>query len=242
MTQNFYAGNKRSMQVTNCLFREGGAAVLLSSYPRDWLRAKYELAIIERTHLGGDDKSYGCVMQEEDDDGVRGVSLSKDLMQVAGISLKQNITKLGPRVLPLSEQLAFACSLIARKFLNVKVPAYVPDFKRAFEHVCIHAGGRGVLDEIQKGLSLTDWYMEPSRMSLCRFGNTSSASIWYELSYLEAKGRIGRGHRVWQIAFGSGFKCNSAVWRALRTVHAEKNLGPWADCIDQMPLTLPEVA
>lgn len=28
-----------------------------------------------------------------------------------------------------------------------------------------------------------------------------------------------RGERVWQVAFGSGFKCNSAVWRALRPVH-----------------------
>lgn len=26
-----------------------------------------------------------------------------------------------------------------------------------------------------------------------------------------------RGERVWQIGFGSGFKCNSAVWRAVRT-------------------------
>lgn len=30
---------------------------------------------------------------------------------------------------------------------------------------------------------------------------------------------VRRGERVWQIAFGSGFKCNSAVWRALRDVH-----------------------
>ena len=28
-----------------------------------------------------------------------------------------------------------------------------------------------------------------------------------------------RGERVWQVAFGSGFKCNSAVWRALRPIH-----------------------
>jgi hypothetical protein len=28
---------------------------------------------------------------------------------------------------------------------------------------------------------------------------------------------VRRGERVWQIGFGSGFKCNSAVWRALRT-------------------------
>uniref|UniRef100_A0A0E0E9K0 Beta-ketoacyl-[acyl-carrier-protein] synthase III C-terminal domain-containing protein n=1 Tax=Oryza meridionalis TaxID=40149 RepID=A0A0E0E9K0_9ORYZ len=45
-----------------------------------------------------------------------------------------------------------------------------------------------------------------------------NGSLWYELAYVEAKGRVRRGHRVWQIGFGSGFKCNSAVWRALRDV------------------------
>ena len=28
--------------------------------------------------------------------------------------------------------------------------------------------------------------------------------------------RLRRGDRIWQIAFGSGFKCNSAVWQCLR--------------------------
>jgi hypothetical protein len=51
-----------------------------------------------------------------------------------------------------------------------------------------------------------------------RFRNTSSSSLWYELAYAEDKGRVRRGHRVWQIGFGSGFKCNSAVRRALRDV------------------------
>ena len=46
------------------------------------------------------------------------------------------------------------------------------------------------------------------------------ASHRYELEYMEREGRMRRGHKVWQIAFGSGFKCNSAVWRALKTVPA----------------------
>ena len=41
----------------------------------------------------------------------------------------------------------------------------------------------------------------------------------YVLSNIETKQGVRRGERVWQIAFGSGFKCNSAVWRALRTVN-----------------------
>jgi 3-ketoacyl-CoA synthase len=141
-------------------------------------------------------------------------------------------------VLPLSEQILFFATLVGRKVFNMKIKPYIPDFKLAFNHFCIHAGGRAVLDEVEKNLQLTEWHMEPSRMTLYRFGNTSSSSPWYELAYTEAKGRVKRGDRVWQIAFGSGFKCNSAVWRALRTVKPP-SLNPWTDCIDQLPVKVP---
>ena len=96
-----------------------------------------------------------------------------------------------------------------------------------------------MLDALQKGLSLSDYNMEPSRMTLHRFGNTSSSTVWYELAYLEAKGRIKKGNIVWQVAFGSGFKCNSAIWKTLRTVKMPTK-NPWLDCIDSYPVKIPE--
>ncbi|CAN1156916.1 3-ketoacyl-CoA synthase 2 [Linum perenne] len=247
ITLNWYFGNDRSMLVSNCLFRMGGAAILLSNRSSDRRRSKYQLIHTVRTHKGSDDKAYGCVFQKEDkNDSANprvGVSLSKDLMAVAGEALKTNITTLGPLVLPMSEQLLFFVTLVARKVLGMKkIKPYIPDFKLAFEHFCIHAGGRAVLDELEKNLELSEWHMEPSRMTLYRFGNTSSSSLWYELAYSEAKGRIRRGDRTWQIAFGSGFKCNSAVWKALRTVNPKKEKNPWVDEIDSFPVHVPKVA
>lgn len=240
ITQNWYIGKRKSMLIPNCLFRVGGAAILLSNKRKDKGRSKYKLNHVVRTHKGADDKCYRCVYQEQDEEARMGVTLSKDLMAIAGDALKTNITTLGPLVLPLSEQLLFFGFLVARKVLNLKVTPYIPDFKLAFNHFCIHAGGRAVIDELQKNLNLTEELCEPSRMTLHRFGNTSSSSIWYELAYTEAKGRMKKGHRVWQIAFGSGFKCNSAVWQALRSIKPPKQ-SPWAHCIDQYPVHIDEV-
>ncbi|KAJ6769049.1 3-KETOACYL-COA SYNTHASE [Salix koriyanagi] len=242
ITLNWYFGNDRSMLVSNCLFRMGGAAILLSNRSSDRRRSKYQLIHTVRTHKGADDKCYNCVFQKEDDTKRIGVSLSKDLMAVAGEALKTNITTLGPLVLPMSEQLLFFATLVGRKIFKMNIKPYIPDFKLAFEHFCIHAGGRAVLDELEKNLELSEWHMEPSRMTLYRFGNTSSSSLWYELAYTEAKGRIRKGDRTWQIAFGSGFKCNSAVWHALRRIDPAKEKNPWIDEIDEFPVHVPKVA
>ncbi|XP_059441486.1 3-ketoacyl-CoA synthase 11-like [Corylus avellana] len=243
MNLNWYGGNNRSMLITNCLFRLGAAAILLTNRVSDRGRSKYQLVHSLRTHMGADDKCYNCVLQKEDPEKRLGVQISKDLLSAAGEALKTHITTLGPLVLPISEQLLFLLNLVGRKVFNMRIQKYVPDFKMAFEHFCIHAGGRAVLDELEKNLGLTESHMEPSRMTLYRFGNTSSSSSWYVLAYCEAAGRIKRGDRVWQIAFGSGFKCNSAVWRALRTVDPAKDEhNPWTDEIDEFPVPVPDVA
>ncbi|KAL4319468.1 hypothetical protein GQ457_18G021150 [Hibiscus cannabinus] len=240
ITPNYYKGKERAMLLPNCLFRMGGAAILLSNRRSEKWRAKYRLVHVVRTHKGADDKAYRCVFEEEDKEGNVGISLSKDLMAIAGEALKSNITTIGPLVLPASEQLLFLVTLIGRKIFNPKWKPYIPDFKQAFEHFCIHAGGRAVIDELQKNLQLSAEHVEASRMALHRFGNTSSSSLWYEMSYIESKGRMKRGDRVWQIAFGSGFKCNSAVWKCNRTIKTPTD-GPWADCIDSYPVHIPEV-
>lgn len=240
ITPNYYQGNERAMLLPNCLFRMGAAALLLSNKRRERSRAKYKLVHVVRTHKGSDDRAYRCVYEQEDPQGLVGINLSKDLMVIAGEALKSNITTMGPLVLPASEQLLFLFTLIGRKIFNPKWKPYIPDFKLAFEHFCIHAGGRAVIDELQKNLQLSAEHVEASRMTLHRFGNTSSSSLWYELNYIESKGRMKKGDRVWQIAFGSGFKCNSAVWKCNRNIKTPTN-GPWEDCIHRYPVHIPEV-
>jgi 3-ketoacyl-CoA synthase len=82
------------------------------------------------------------VFQREDDDGRVGVELNRDLVKVAGKALEANLTKLGPLVLPLSEKAKFAFNLLQRNVIGMKVKPYVPDFKTAFDHFCLHAGAQ----------------------------------------------------------------------------------------------------
>ncbi|KAI3785256.1 hypothetical protein L1987_44372 [Smallanthus sonchifolius] len=241
ITPNYYEGNEREMLLPNCLFRLGAAAIFLSNKSYERRRAKYKLVKVVRTHKASDEKSYKCIHQEEDPEGNLGIKLSKDLSVIGGEALKSNIMTIGPSVLPASEQLLFLFSLIGRKLFNRKWNPYIPDFTQAFEHFCIHAGGRAVINEMQKNLRLSAEHIEPSRMTLHRFGNTSSSSLWYELSYIESKGRMKKGDMVWQIALGSGFKCNSAVWKCNRSIETPVDGGPWEDCIDRYPVNIPEV-
>ncbi|XP_051151142.1 3-ketoacyl-CoA synthase 10-like [Andrographis paniculata] len=236
---NWYPGQDRSMLISNCYFRMGCSAVLLSNRRRDYLRAKYRLEHIVRTHKGADDRSFRSIYQEEDNQKLRGIKISKDLIEIGGEAIKTNITTLGPLVLPFSEQLFFFSTLIWKLLFGNNLdskPAkpYIPDYKLAFEHFCMHAASKTVLDELQRNLKLSDENLEASRATLHRFGNTSSSSIWYELAYLEAKERVKRGDRIWQMAFGSGFKCNSVVWTSMRRIkRPERN--PWLDCVDRYP-------
>ncbi|KAI5446408.1 putative 3-ketoacyl-CoA synthase 21 [Lathyrus oleraceus] len=215
----------------------GGSAVLMSSRVQDKRKAKYELQHIVRTINAYDDQSYACVYQDMDSENKEGVSISKNIVNVCGDVLKKNIGSLGPLVLPWREQFLYVISILCYKIWSKRTSIYTPNFNRAFEHFCIHSGGRAVIQAIERNLKLKKQDVEPSKMSLYRFGNTSSASIWYELSYIEAKGRMKCGDRVWQIAFGSGFKCNSAVWKCLCDVKPD-NTTAWRDTIHSYPVDI----
>ncbi|THG14101.1 3-ketoacyl-CoA synthase 15-like [Camellia sinensis] len=225
VTFSWYTGNDLDMLLPNCFFRMGAAAMLLSNHLLDRWRAKYELKQLVRTHKGMDNRSFKSVHLKEDDKGKKGLSVSKDLIEVAGHALEANITTLGPLVLPIFEQVHFFTPLL---FNNKSSKPHIPNYKLAFEHVCIMATSKKAIGEMQKNLELTEEYMEASKRTLERFGNTSSSSVWYELAYLEANAKIKRGDRICQITFGSGFKCNSVVWKALRSVSSPKR-SPWIE-------------
>eukprot|EP00985_Skeletonema_marinoi_P005450 scaffold2360_cov130-Skeletonema_marinoi.AAC.2 len=235
ITPNLYHGNERGFLLQNTLFRCGGAAIVLSNSWMDGRRAWYKLLHTVRVQSNSEE-AYNCVYEAQDGEEQRGVRLSKEIVKVAGKCMEKNMTTIGPYVLPLSEQIPVVTTM-AIKFmikmtgkllkmcgqekLAAKLPKkkhYVPDFKRGIDHFCIHAGGRAVIDGIEKNMKLELFHTEPSRMALLNYGNTSSSSIWYEMEYIQEHQKtnpLKKGHRIMQVAFGSGFKCTSGVWLKL---------------------------
>jgi len=235
ITPNLYHGNERGFLLQNTLFRCGGAAIVLSNSWSDGRRAWYKLLHTVRVQSNSEE-AYNCVYEAQDEEQQRGVRLSKEIVKVAGKCMEKNMTTIGPYVLPLSEQIPVATAIALRfvlammgnllkacnqEKLAAKLPVkkhYVPDFKRGIDHFCIHAGGRAVIDGIEKNMKLELFHTEPSRMALLNYGNTSSSSIWYEMEYIQEYQKtnpLKKGHRIMQVAFGSGFKCTSGVWLKL---------------------------
>ena len=101
-----------------------------------------------------------CVYQHPDKAGKIGVELNRDLVKVAGRALTHNLTKLGPKVLPWSEKLLYAANWVVRKTVGCK--EYVPDFKQAFDHFCLHAGETGALTHLT-----VSWLAVHTTLSMC---------------------------------------------------------------------------
>ncbi|CAO2199054.1 unnamed protein product [Urochloa humidicola] len=198
-----------------------------------------ELRGVVRATVAADDGAHAAIVQREDGEGRVGISLSRSLPEVAVRAFAANMRRLAPRILPATELARIAAAVACRKLLLLRRGGggdggynYKLNFKAGAEHFCLHPGGVAVIEAVRRGMELEERDVEPSRMALHRWGNTSASSVWYVLSYMEAKGRLKKGDRVLMVAFGSGFKCNSCVWKVTGDM-ADK--GAWADCVDSYP-------
>ncbi|XP_022756588.1 3-ketoacyl-CoA synthase 12-like [Durio zibethinus] len=240
LSPNWYSGNDRSMILSNCLFRSGGCAILLTNNKSLKHRAMFKLKCLERTHHGARDESYGCCIQREDEKGRMGFHLGKNLPKAATRSFVDNLRVISPKILPVRELLRFILMSLVKKWNRRGSPKGTTqgpikatvNFKSGVDHFCIHTGGKAVIDGIGISLDLTEYDLEPARMTLHRFGNTSASSLWYVLAYMEAKKRLKKGNRVLMISFGAGFKCNSCLWEVVRDLE-DGNV--WKDEIDRHP-------
>ena len=98
----------------------------------------------------------------------------------------------------------------------------------------VHAGGRSILDAVEKGLELPQGSLWASRDVLARYGNMSSATLMFVLAELIGRPDTGKGVAI---AFGPGPRrrglplragCMSAL--SVRSRQAEQMDDPGARC------------
>ncbi|KAA8549718.1 hypothetical protein F0562_001264 [Nyssa sinensis] len=224
--QNIFKSNKNL---------SGGCAMLLTNKVALKHKAMFKLKCLVRTHHGARDEAYDCCLQKEDEQGRVGFHLGKTLPKAATKALVDNLKEISPKILPVRELLRFAVASFLRKMYQNSAKGGgrpVINFKAGVDHFCLHTGGKAVIDGIGMSLNLSERDLEPARMTLHRFGNTSASSLWYVLGYMEAKKRFKKGDKMFMISFGAGFKCNSCLWEVMRDL-GDPNV--WEDCIDSYP-------
>lgn len=233
LSPNWYCGKERSMMLPNILFRIGGCSLLLTNKSSLKHQAMMKLKHSVRIHAGASDEAYSSCTRIEDSQGYCGFFLTKSLPKAAAKAVTMNLRVLVPKILPLRELARYAIVSYWRSKSKKPTPEPSLNLKSGVEHFCIHPGGRAVIDGMGRSLGLNQYDLEPTRMSLHRFGNTSAAGLWYVLSYMEAKKRLKKGDRVLMIGLGAGFKCNNCVWEVMRDL---EDVNVWEDCIGQYPV------
>ncbi|KAM5556225.1 3-ketoacyl-CoA synthase 19 [Rosa sericea] len=230
---NWYSGQVKPMMLANCLYRSGGCSMLFTNKRGLRHLALLKLKCIVRTHLGSSDEGYGCSIQVEDKHGYRGFNLSKSIAKVAAKALTMNLRVLALKALPITELFRYALNSRCRNKAAAKeVVSMGLNLKAGLDHFCIPPTEAAVVNGIGKRLALNDYDLEPSRMALHRFGNTSSGGLWYVLGYMEAKKRLKKGNKILMVGFGAGYECNNCVWKVLRDLD---DANVWKDSIDRYP-------
>ncbi|KAM2817136.1 hypothetical protein COP1_041294 [Malus domestica] len=174
------------------------------------------------------DEGYGCSTQVEDNNGFRGFNLSKSIAKVAAKALTMNLRILLRKVLPLTELLRYV--IVSRR--PNKVGNAGLNLKAGLDHFCIPPTEAAVVNGVGRSLGLNDYDLEPERMALHRFGNTSSGGLWYVLGYMEAKRRLKKGEKIFMVSFGAGYECNNCVWEIFKG-HGE------CQCLERLHRKLP---
>jgi predicted naringenin-chalcone synthase len=102
----------------------------------------------------------------------------------------------------------------AREAASVAVLA--PPLDRAIAHWALHPGGRSILDKTEAKLGLSEEQLRPSRETLRRYGNMSSATILFVLKEILENPSAQDAERVCAMAFGPGLTVESGLMSVTR--------------------------
>jgi len=99
---------------------------------------------------------------------------------------------------------------------EASVALLAPPLDRAIARWAIHPGGRSILDKTEAKLGLSEEQLRPSRETLRRYGNMSSATILFVLKEILDDPGAQDAERVCAMAFGPGLTVESGLMSVTR--------------------------
>lgn len=185
--------------VANAVFGDGVGAFLVARRPHP-----YPVLLHLRGHaesLLTDDEALECVTYEPN-----GVYHEIRLHDTIAATAARGVREVMP---PLVRAHLSTVGEKARYALRGTIPRW----QRHVDKVVLHTAGRKVIEGLATALELSDEQVGHNLAAFDRYGNTSSASIYYSLDTLRRSEQLRSGQQLLLLAYGSGFLTRGAVAR-----------------------------
>jgi 3-ketoacyl-CoA synthase len=198
---NLLAETNESL-VANTVFGDGVGAFLVARRPHS-----YGVAL----HLRGHAESVLT-----DDEAISAVTYEPNSVYHE-IRLHDTIAKTAARgVAEVMRPLVRSHLSTAAERARYLVTKQVPRWQRHVDRAVLHTAGRRVIEGLTDALSLDERQAAHNLTAFDRYGNTSSASLYYSLEELRRREALVEGQRLLFLGYGSGFLTRGAVMRAGR--------------------------
>lgn len=177
--------------VGSCVFGDGMGAFLVAVPPHRY-KAKFR-ALDFSGSLISTDHGLDCIRYEPNPI-YHEIRLKETIPAVA----KQGIEK---ALEPLVRRKMLTLKQKIRYLINRRTPRW----QENVDYLILHTAGSKILKGIQESLDLSDRQTGHNIRCFNKYGNTSSASIYYSLRELETTTALKAGDRLLFLAYGSGF-------------------------------------
>nr|WP_281721980.1 3-oxoacyl-[acyl-carrier-protein] synthase III C-terminal domain-containing protein [Nitrosomonas nitrosa] len=186
---NFSGGNE--CLPANCVFGDGAGAFLVAKPPHRY-KSLFRIKDFSGSVISTD-TALECVRYEASD-VYHEIRIMESLPSVAMEGIKKAVRPMVERsFVSWDEKLRYA--LFGR----------LPNWQRKVDYAVLHTAGNKILKGVQAGLGLSDDQVGHNFETFKKFGNTSSASVYYSLKQLWGSGRLSRGNTILFVTYGSGF-------------------------------------
>jgi 3-ketoacyl-CoA synthase len=181
--------------VASCVFGDGVGAFLVAAPPHPF-KAKFR-ALDFSGSLISTDRGMDCIRYEPNAI-YHEIRLKETISEVANEGIQKALEPLVRRtVVSFPQKVAY--------LLNRRTPKW----QQNVDYFVLHTAGNKILNGINVKLGLSESQTAHNSEAFRKYGNTSSASIYYSLRELETRTPLKRGDRLLFLAFGSGFMTKS---------------------------------